>query len=202
MTESMSGFVKSDEIIKMSAKCVTFCSFGLLLFIEGEKYFSHDWKGEQKMKRKMRARLLTSLALAASLLFLPMNSSYAAVKDLGQAEHPGAVRNVRIGGGDGIVPQYVNAAAITADLSIKGNNAHVYASAIAKKVCHITVTMRLQRKENGVWKTKVSWVESSNTGDKTLGKDYTLTQRGTYRTYAVFDVAGEQLTYKSVTQEY
>lgn len=154
------------------------------------------------MKRKMRASLLTSLALAASILFLPMNGSYAAVKDLGQAEHPGAVRDVQIGGGDGIDPQYVNAARITADLVISGNNAHVYASAVAKKVCHVTVTMRLQHKENGEWKTKVSWVESSNTGSKTLGKDYTLTQRGDYRTYAIFDVGGEQLTYKSAIGVY
>ena len=102
----------------------------------------------------------------------------------------------------GIDPQYVNAATITADLVISGNNAHAYASAIAKKVCHISVVMRLQYNDNGTWKTKVSWVGSSDTGDKTLGRDFTLTQRGQYRTYAIFDVGGENLTYTSVTQRY
>ena len=91
---------------------------------------------------------------------------------------------------------------ITADLSVTGNNAYVFASAIAKKICHVTVTMRLQRLESGSWVTKVSWVGSSNNGCMSMGRNHTLTQRGTYRTYAVFNVDGEQLTYKSATQVY
>lgn len=149
------------------------------------------------MKRKQR--LLTSLALAAVLAVMPVGSSYAAEMGAAQAQ---AGARARAGGEEGIDPQYINTSRITADLVIRGNNAHVYASAIAKRVCHVTVTMRLQRKEGNSWKTKVSWVGSSNTGDKTMGEDVTLTQRGTYRTYAIFNVDGEELTYKSVSQVY
>ncbi len=131
-----------------------------------------------------------SLVLAAVLAIMPVSSSYA------------ATRTVQIGGEAGIDPQYVNAARITADLVISGNNAHVYASAIAKRVCRVTVTMRLQRKEGTSWVTKVSWVGSSTTGSRTMGEDHTLTQRGTYRTYAIFDVDGEKLTYKSTSRVY
>ncbi len=148
---------------------------------------------------KLKQRLLTSLALAAVLAVLPVGSSYAAELEAPQAE---AGASVQTGGEEGIDPQYINTSRITADLVISGNNAHVYASAIAKRICHVTVTMRLQRKEGSSWQTKVSWVGSSNTGDKTLGENYTLTQRGTYRTYAIFNVGGEELTYTSVSQVY
>ncbi len=137
-----------------------------------------------------KRRIWMSLVLAVVLAVLPISSSYA------------AGRTVQLKGEEGIDPQYVNTINITADLVIKGNNAHAYASAVAKKVCRVTVTMRLQRKEDGVWKTKVSWVGSSTSGSKTMGEDFTLTQRGTYRTYAIFDVAGENLTYISSSQVY
>lgn len=150
------------------------------------------------MKRKIRKRVLMSLVLVAALLILPVNSSYAAGGELEQIE----IQRAQIGGGDTVDPQYVNTATITADLSIRGNNAHVYADAAAKKVCHISIVMRLQRKEGNSWVTKVSWVGSSDSGLKTMSRDFTLTQRGTYRTYAVYNVGGEELTYKSVTQVY
>lgn len=137
-----------------------------------------------------KRRIWMSLVLAVVLAVLPISSSYA------------AGRTVQLKGEEGIDPQYVNTANITADLVIKGNNAHAYASAVAKRVCRVTVTMRLQRKEDGAWKTKVSWVGSSTSGSKTMGEDFTLTQRGTYRTYAIFDVAGENLTYISSSQVY
>ena len=137
-----------------------------------------------------KRRIWMSLVLAVVLAVLPISSSYA------------AGRTVQLKDEEGIDPQYVNTINITADLVIKGNNAHAYASAVAKKVCRVTVTMRLQRKEDGVWKTKVSWVGSSTSGSKTMGEDFTLTQRGTYRTYAIFDVAGENLTYISSSQVY
>lgn len=137
-----------------------------------------------------KRRIWMSLVLAVVLAVLPISSSYA------------AGRTVQLKGEEGIDPQYVNTINITADLVIKGNNAHAYASAVAKRVCRVTVTMRLQRKEDGAWKTKVSWVGSSTSGSKTMGEDFTLTQRGTYRTYAIFDVAGENLTYISSSQVY
>lgn len=151
------------------------------------------------MKARMRKRMWMSLVLAAALLILPVSSSYAASVDMDPMT---AEQAAQIDRGGAIDPQYINTSIITADLSITGKNAYVYAHAIAKRVCPITITMRLQRKEGNSWVTKVSWVGSSNTGDKSMGRSHTLTQRGTYRTYAIFNVDGEELTYKSVTQVY
>lgn len=150
------------------------------------------------MKRKIRQRVWMSLVLVAALLILPVNSSYAAGGNLEQIE----AQRAQIGGGGTVDPQYVKTATITADLSIRGNNAHAYADAVAKKVCHISIVMRLQRKEGNSWVTKVSWVGASDSGLKTMSRDFTLTQRGTYRTYAAYNVGGEELTYKSATQVY
>lgn len=151
------------------------------------------------MKCNMRRRVWMSLALAAALLILPASNSYAVSPDVGQVQ---ADQKAQIGGGSTIDPQYVNAARITADIDIEGGTAYCYASAAAKRVCRVTVTMRLQRKENGTWKTKVSWVGSSTNGVKTMSESFKLSQRGSYRTYAVFDVGGESLTYKSITLGY
>ncbi len=153
------------------------------------------------MRQRWRQKLLAALTLFAVLVALPA-SSYASVQEVTpDAAQPKAARAAQ-GGGSGIDPQYVNASRITADLAINGSNAHAYASAIAKRVCRVTVTMRLQYNDNGTWKTKVSWVGASTNGCKTLAEDFTLTQRGQYRTYAIFDVGGENLTYKSVVQRY
>lgn len=150
------------------------------------------------MKRKIRQRVLMSLVLVAALLVLPVNSSYAAGGNLEQIE----AQRAQIGGGGTVDPQYVKTLTLTADLIVRGSNAHAYASVTAKKVCHVSIVMRLQRKEGNSWVTKVSWVGASDTGSKAMGKDFTLTQRGTYRTYALFNVDGEELSYKSATQVY
>lgn len=151
------------------------------------------------MRQKMRQRLLMSLLLVAAMVFVPVSNSQAQVRDLGEG---GGSKTVQIGGGDTVDPQYVNTLTITADLSIKGSTAYVVASVTAKRVCHVSVVMRLQHKENGEWKTKKSWVAASDRGYKDMEKTYDLTQRGQYRTYALFDVAGEELSYKSVVQIY
>lgn len=153
------------------------------------------------MRQRWRQKLLAALTLFAVLVALPASSYASAQEVTPDAAQPKAARAAQ-GGESGIDPQYVNAATITADLVINGNNAHAYASALAKKVCRVTVTMRLQYNDNGTWKTKVSWVGTGTNGAKTLAEDFTLTQRGQYRTYAIFDVGGENLTYKSVVQRY
>lgn len=153
------------------------------------------------MRQRWRQKLLAVLTVLAVLVALPANSYVYAQEVTPDMAQPKAARAAQ-GGESGIDPQYVNASRITADLVISGNNAHVYASAMAKKVCRVTVTMRLQRKENGAWTTKVSWVGTGTNGVKTLVEDFTLSQRGEYRTYAIFDVGGENLTYKSVVQRY
>lgn len=151
------------------------------------------------MRQRWKQKLLAALTLLAVLVAFPA-SSYASAQEV----TPDVAQKARAAQRDesGIDPQYINTSSITADLAIKGNNAHAYASAMAKKVCRVTVTMRLQYNDNGTWKTKVSWVGSSTNGCKTLAEDFTLTQRGQYRTYAIFDVGGENLTYTSVTQRY
>lgn len=151
------------------------------------------------MRQSWRQRLLAALTLLAVLVAFP-TGSYASAQEV----TPDVAQKARAVKGDdsGIDPQYINTSSITADIAISGNNAHVYASAMAKKVCRVTVTMRLQYNDNGTWKTKVSWVGSSTNGCKTLAEDFTLTQRGEYRTYAIFDVGGENLTYKSVAERY
>lgn len=151
------------------------------------------------MRQRWKQKLLAAVTLLAVLVAFPA-SSYASAQEV----TPDVAQKARAvqGGESGIDPQYVNAATITADIAISGNNAHVYASALAKKVCRVTVTMRLQYNDNGTWKTKVSWVGTGTNGAKTLAEDFTLTQRGEYRTYAIFDVGGENLTYTSVAERY
>lgn len=151
------------------------------------------------MKLKMRQRVWMSLVLAAVLAVIPVTSSQAKVRVLQKLDN-GAV--VQIGGEEGIDPQYINTATISADLSISGSTAHVYAKATAKRVCHVSVVMRLQYKDGDTWTTKKSWIAASDSGYKVLSEDTTLTQRGLYRTYASFDVAGEKLTYTSSYQRY
>lgn len=150
------------------------------------------------MKRNMRQRVWMSLVLVAALLVLPVSNSYAVSPDVGQAQ----AERAAIGGGGTVDPQYVNTLRITADISIEGKTAYCYARVTAKKVCTVIVTMRLQHKEGGEWVTKSSWVSSSNKGFKTMSESFTLSQRGDYRTYALFDVAGEQLSYKSAIGVY
>lgn len=151
------------------------------------------------MKQGMKQRVWMALVLAAVLAVIPVSSSQAKVKVLERLDD-GAV--VQIGGEEGIDPQYVNTASITADISISGSTAHVYASAFAKRVCHVSVVARLQYKDGNSWVTKRSWVQSSNDGHKVVSESAPLSQRGLYRTYAVFDVAGEKLTYASSAQRY
>ncbi len=151
------------------------------------------------MRQSWRQRLLVLVTMLAVLAAFPA-SSYASAQDVTPDTAQAARAALR--DDSGIAPQYINASRITADLVINGSNAHVYASALAKKVCRVTVTMRLQYNDNGTWKTKVSWVGTGTNGAKTLAEDFTLTQRGQYRTYAIFDVGGENLTYTSVIQRY
>lgn len=151
------------------------------------------------MKQGMKQRVWMALVLAAVLAVIPVSSSQAKVKVLERLDD-GAV--VQVGGEEGIDPQYVNTATISADISISGSTAHVYASAVAKRVCHVSVVARLQYKDGNTWVTKRSWVQASNDGHKIVSESAPLSQRGLYRTYAVFDVAGEKLTYTSSAQRY
>lgn len=140
------------------------------------------------MKRKI------SMMLAVMCLVLSMASVSQAA---GKSAPPKA-----IGGSGTIQPHYVNTANISSDLKIEGSTAYCNAYVAAKRSCHITVTMRLQRKDGSSWFTVVSWVEAKDGIVKDMTKSFTLTKRGTYRVQANFDVAGEQLTYNSASKTY
>lgn len=150
------------------------------------------------MKCNMK-RMLMSLILVAAMTIIPVSNSQAKVKVLEKIED-GEI--VQIGGGNTVDPQYINTATMSASVKITGSNAHVTASVSAKKVCHISVVMRLQYKDGNTWTTKRSWVAGSDTGYKVMSQDAAISQRGQYRTYAIFNVAGEELTYASTPKTY
>lgn len=104
--------------------------------------------------------------------------------------------------GNKVQPKYVNTMNIAASLKIEGNKAYSHCTVTAKKVCHIDVTMRLQRYLGSGWLTVCSWIESSDNGTKTMTKSYSLTTRGTYRVSADFNVGGEKLNYTSISKVY
>lgn len=141
----------------------------------------------------MKRRISMMLAILCLLLNLSM-VSYAA--------GPSEAQLTAVGGGGAAEPYYVNAASITAGLKIDGSTAYAYTEVIAKKVCFINVVMRLQRKEGSSWHTVSSWVESSTSGSKIMGKYFNLSTRGTYRVYAIFTVGGEELTCASSSKTY
>ena len=75
---------------------------------------------------------------------------------------------------EGLQPRYENTINISANLAIEGNTAYAVSS----------------------------WIGSSTNGTKVMERSYTLKERGTYRVYTSFDVAGEQLTFTSPTKTY
>lgn len=145
----------------------------------------------------MKRKFLTALALACMLTSIP-NVSYAATES-GSYE---AAQPKAIGGANVISPYFVNTIRVSANLNISGNKATVNASVTAKKVSDIKVTMQLQRKEGNSWKTKYSWVSSAHAASKSMTKYLNLSVRGTYRVYAIFNVAGEEITETSASRTY
>ena len=101
-----------------------------------------------------------------------------------------------------IEPFYLNTSNISAGLRIEGNTAYCLAEVFAKKVCSIQIIMQLQRKENGSWVNKVSWVTSGTAGSKSSSQSYTLFEKGSYRVNVIANVGGEQVTCTSVTKTY
>ncbi len=141
----------------------------------------------------MKRKLLMTMVMAGVLAAMPVCSVTAAAVP---------VRATQTREGNAIEPKYLNTAHIVANLLIEGNTAYAASSVTAKKVCKISVVMRLQRKEGTSWNTIYSWIGSSTNGTKSMDGSYTLKERGTYRVYTSFDVGGEQLTYTSPTRTY
>lgn len=142
------------------------------------------------MKRKMIAAFLMVIAIGIPQV------CYAGIEDTEQ------IKLVAMNGEDSIQPFYDKTYNISAGLKISGSTAYATANVVAKNVCNVNIVMRLQRKEGSSWHTIVSWVGGSDKGYKTLDKTHTLTTRGTYRVYAMFDVDGEKLEYVGNTATY
>lgn len=149
-----------------------------------------------KRKNERRGVMKRRISMVLAVMCLLLNLSTVSFA----AEVAGA-QPTAIGGGTA-EPYYVNTASMTAGLKIDGNTAYAYSEVFAKKVCFINVVMRLQRKEGTSWHTVSSWVESSTSGSKVMGKYFTLSTRGTYRVYAIFNVGGEELTCASASKTY
>lgn len=146
----------------------------------------------------MKRRILMALTLVVCLIACIPSVSYAATRggsSIGM--QPGMT------GDSGVAqPYFVNASYISAGLKIEGSTAYVKANVTAKRKCDVSVTARLQRKVNGSWKTVCSFLQNSSTGVVNMTQSYPLSQRGTYRTYAIFNVAGEELTATSSSKTY
>ena len=142
-----------------------------------------------KMKRKLQMALV--LAFACCMATSASGVSYAAA--------PG-VREIHAE--DKVQPRYINTAIISSDLRLDGGTAHCYSSVTAKRVCHISVNMELQRKDGNTWKMKASWRDSVDSITLSMSKTFGLTERGTYRVKAYFNVAGEELSYTSSSRTY
>ncbi len=141
------------------------------------------------MKRKLQMALV--LAFACCMATGASGVSYAAA--------PG-VREIHAE--DKVQPRYINTINIAADMNLKGSTASCYSSVTAKRVCHISVNMELQRKDGNTWKMKASWRDSVDGITLSMSKSFGLTERGTYRVKAYFNVAGEELSYTSITHTY
>lgn len=140
----------------------------------------------------MKRKIVTILTMFCLVVSTPI-TSYAA----GNMAQPMAA-----GGSKTAQPYYENTTHLVSELKIDGNTAYCNAEVTAKKVCYINVVMRLQRQEGSSWHTVSSWVGSSTNGFKNMTKTFTLSTRGTYRVYAIFNVDGEELTYASLTKKY
>lgn len=132
------------------------------------------------------------MALVGMLVIEPSSSAFATTA--GQTTRSAVEGEVQ--------PRYVNTANIAASLKIVGSTAHSYSTVTAKKACHVTTKMKLQRWLNPGWLTVSSWSGETNIGSMTLEKTYSLTTRGTYRVSADFNVGGEKLNYTSISKVY
>ncbi len=142
----------------------------------------------------MKRKLLMIMALAGMLAAVPSGSALAAVP----------VQQTQVREGDAVQPRYVNTINIAASLKIEGSTAYAYSTVTAKKSCHITSEMKLQRYAgaNWGWATVKTWNASKDGPNITLSKSYALSTRGTYRVSTNFNVGGEPLNYTSISKTY
>ncbi len=140
----------------------------------------------------MKRKLLMIMALAGMLAVTPSSSALAAAP----------AQTAQVGSENEVQPRYVNTANIAASLKIVGSTAYAYSTVTAKRACHISTIMRLQRWTGSEWFTVCSWVAGTDIGSMTMERSFALTTRGTYRIYTLFNVGGEQLTYTSVSKTY
>lgn len=158
------------------------------------------------MKRKLK--MVLALALAFCVAAALPNISYAANPmsqrntNARMQQRAGSSMQRAAGQGDTVQPRYVNTAGISANLLLDGSTAHSTCTVNAKRHCHISVCMELQYKDGSSWKTKASWLDSTDGVTLSLTRTFGLTKRGSYRVKAFFNVAGEELSYTSSTRTY
>ncbi len=158
------------------------------------------------MKRKLK--MVLALALVCCMAAALPNISYAAgpmsqrSTNARMQQRPGSFMQRAAGQGDVVQPRYINTINISSNLLIDGSTAHATCSVTAKKHCHISVCMELQYKDGSTWKTKASWLDSTDGVTLSLTRTFGLTKRGSYRVKAFFNVAGEELSYTSSTRTY
>jgi len=142
----------------------------------------------------MKRKLLMIMALAGMLAAFPSGSALAAAP----------VQQAQVRTGDEIQPRYTNTINISSSLKIEGSTAYAFSTVTAKKSCHITVEMKLQRYagSNWGWATVKTWNASLDGITKMMEKSYALSTRGTYRVSTNFNVGGEPLNYTSTSKTY
>lgn len=140
----------------------------------------------------MKRKFLVVMTLAAILTVVPNGSAVITATPM---------QMTQLESGE-VQPRYLNAARIATALKIEGGTATAFSSVTAKRVCRIVTMMKLQKKEGTTWDTVRTWTAASDTGILDLTKTLNLTNRGTYRVYTEFDVAGEELSITSDSKTY
>ena len=112
-------------------------------------------------------RIVARIVLIA-LLLMTLTVAYAA------ANNPG------------VSPLYTYTYSIAGKLSISGGTAPAAGTVTPSDLNNkTTVTVKLQRNENGTWKTIATWTGSNSHGISSAGGDKTLTKGYSYRVYVV-----------------
>lgn len=92
-----------------------------------------------------------------------------------------------------IIPMFTYTLSIVASLGITNGTAQASGAITPYGDLETMVTVRLQRNENGTWKTLRTWVSGKVVGTSEAGGNHAVTQGYDYRVYVtgyVFDSSG------------
>lgn len=97
---------------------------------------------------------------------------------------------------ENITPTYEGIDNIQTGFNISGNTASMHVRAVCPTSKKISVSMVLQKKENGSWAKVQKWTKSG-TGTQTLDKQATVISGKTYRMKATVIVGSEKVVRKT-----